>query len=97
MAEELGDVWKKAIEDVPDLPDGLGPPELEYIKRSPIKDGETPVVLQKIITEVYVYTSFKTGDMWFGSKTFQDVKSLGVMTLGEAIKIIETRKTRRRR
>lgn len=98
MADDLADMWKKAMEDAPDLPEnGAGPPQAELFQRAPLKDGESPVVLQKIVTEVYVYTSVKTGDMWYGSKSFQDVQVVGHMTLGEALKIIDARKNKKRR
>lgn len=91
--------WRQIINglDAGDLPaDGKDAPPIESMKRN-IKDGESPVVLQKIITEVYVYTSTNTKDMWYGSDTLQDIQIIGTMRLADAHKIIATAKRKRRR
>jgi len=81
----------------PDLPsDGAQAPNMEN-ENKVIKDGESPVVLQKIITEVYVYTSTNTKELWYGANTIQDVQILGTMRLSEAQKIINAAKRKRRR
>lgn len=90
--------WRKLVNDLPDLPeDGAKPPDMEKIKQPSIKDGESPVVLQKIITEVYVYTSLNSDDLYFASQAYQDVQILGNMRLSEAEKIINSAKKKRRR
>ena len=99
MANELNDeMWRHAMDGPPDLPDdGSGPPELEAIPTEYIRDGETPVMLQKIVTEVYVYTSLNQDDMWFGTKSFQDIHVLGEMRLADAMTISERRGKRKRK
>lgn len=90
--------WKNIINSIPDMPiEGKDAPAMESISKEPIKDGESPVTLQKIITEVYVYTSTDIEDLWFGSQTLQDVQIVGQMRLSEALKTIQTAKNRRRR
>jgi len=93
--------WRHFLNDEykgPELPlDGSGAPDLEITKRGAIKDGESPVVLQKIITEMYVYTSNDIKDLWYGADTIQNVHILGTMRLSDAKKIIDTAKKKRRR
>lgn len=94
------DFWRNIINhsDAPDLPDtGGDPPKLEQIIKEPIKDGESPVFVQKIITEMYVYTSMNQSDLWYGAQTIQDVQVLGLMRLSEAQKLINGAKRKRRR
>lgn len=95
MNDEL---WRNIVNSIPDTPmEGANAPAMENIPKEPLKDGESPVTLQKIITEVYVYTSTDIEDLWFGSQTLQDVQVLGQMRLSEALKTINTAKNRRRR
>jgi hypothetical protein len=95
--EEEG-FWNNLLKGLPDLPkDGTGPPELENFKKQNIKDGESPVLLQKIVTEIYVYTSANTEDLWYGAQSFQDVQVLGTMRLAEALSVIEAKKKKKRR
>lgn len=92
------DIWRTVVNSFTDGPlEGSDPPAMESIPKKPLKDGESPVTLQKIITEVYVYTSANTDELWFGAQTFQDVQVLGQMRLSEALKIIEGAKNKRRR
>ena len=94
MSEEE-DIWRRLVNNMEDadLSDkGAGPPKMEAIERKPVRDGETPVVLQKIITEMYVYTSLVDKDMWYGAQSFQDVQLLGNMRLSEALSVINARK-----
>lgn len=91
--------WRYIVNNmkVPDLPeDGAKAPDMEMIKK-PIKDGESPVVLQKIISEIYVYTSTNDKDLWYGADTIQDIQIIGTMRLSEAQKIINGAKRKRRR
>jgi hypothetical protein len=91
-------LWRNLVNSIPDTPtEGLSAPAMENFDKKPLQDGESPVTLQKIITEVYVYTSSNIEELWFGSQTFQDVQVLGKMRLSEALKTIETAKNRRRR
>jgi len=93
---ELEDLLRNLVNDLPSLPeDGIGPPSQESLERKPIRDGESPVMLQKIITEIYVFTSTNGDNLWYGAQSFQDVQLLGQMRLSEALKIIESRKTKK--
>lgn len=95
--QDLSAITWDFLNEIPDLPEGgTGPPDMENFKE-PIKDGESPVVLQKIITEIYVYTSTDSEDLWYGSQSFQDVQVLGTMRLSEAMNLINTTKKKRRR
>jgi len=95
MNDEL---WRNLINSIPNMPsEGQSAPSMENISKEPIKDGESPVTLQKIVTEVYVYTSLNIEDLWFGSQTLQEVQVLGQMRLSEALKTIQAAKNRRRR
>jgi len=81
----------------PDLPsDGKEAPKMENTNK-PGWDGETPVLLQKVITEVYVYTSLSTKEILYSADSIQDVQILGNMRLSEAKKIIDGAKKKRRR
>lgn len=92
------EMWRNLINGLEQLPEeGKGAPTMENIKPEPILDGEAPVVLQKIVTEVYTYTSLDGEKSWFGTNTFQDIQVLGKMRLSEAQKMIQAAKTRRRR
>lgn len=95
MQEEM---WRNLINGLPELPtDGEDAPAMENIKETPVRDGESPVTLQKIVTEIYVYTSLNDTDLYYGTKSFQDVQLLGNMRLSEAMKIINAPRKRRRR
>lgn len=95
MNEEL---WRNLVNNIPNMPnEGTSAPDMENISKKPIKDGESPVTLQKIVTEVYIYTSTDIEDLWFGSQTLQDVQILGQMRLSEAMSMIETAKNKRKR
>lgn len=94
MDDEL---WRQLVNKIPELTEGTNAPQMEQIPKEKIRDGESPVMLQKIITEVYVYTSTDVKDLWYGSQTFQEVQVLGQMRLSEALKQIQSTKSRRRR
>lgn len=99
MDDEKDDQWRKLVNRLPhDLPeDGAKAPSIENIPQKQLRDGETPVTLQKIITEVYVYTSLSNPtEIWFASESSQNVYLLGNMRLAEAEKIIQTVKNRRK-
>lgn len=90
--------WRKLVNGINPSPmEGSDAPAMENFPKEPITDGESPVTLQKIITEVYVYTSTNLDDLWFGSQTLQDVQVIGQMRLSEALKTIQTAKNKRRR
>lgn len=91
------DMWRNLINSIDTVSEGNDPPPMENISKKPIRDGESPVTLQKIITEVYVYTSSSIDDLWYGSQTFQDIQILGQMRLSEAQTLIETAKNKRRK
>lgn len=102
MDEHNDKVWRNLVNSYQgDFPsDGSTPPSMENIKReeeSIIQDGESPVILQKIVTEVYVITSMGGNQVWGKTQSFQNVQLLGDMRLSEALQIIETAKKRRRR
>lgn len=90
--------WRTVINSISGTPtEGIDAPAMENISKKPLRDGESPVTLQKIITEVYIYTSSNIQDLWYGSQTFQDVQILGQMRLSEAQQVIETAKNKRKR
>ena len=96
--QDLNEFWARYLANLPDLPkEGTGPPDLENFKKEGLKDGESPVVLQKIVTEIYVYTSSNLEDLWYGAQAFQDVQVLGNMRLSEAMSIIDAKKKKRRK
>lgn len=81
--------WREFIEslDVPD--EGESPPEMETI----VKKKRTPgrkYVVQKIITEMYVYTDIENHA--FAETTFQDMYILGEMTEAKLNRIISKRR-----
>lgn len=84
------DFWRKQINELSaSLPDdGKKAPELEAIKpRKPIKEGNQRVMVQKIITHVYVFTD-TTGKM-YASNTSQKMQILGTMSLNRAIRLAQ--------
>lgn len=91
-------MWRQLLNNLDKLPDeGSDAPTMESITPEPIHDGESPVLLQKIVTEVYFYTATNGENIWYGTNSFQDVQILGEMRLSEARKLIQSAKTRRRR
>ena len=73
--------------------DGLSAPNMETY---PVQKDELPVYqVQKILTEVYVFTD--VDNMKYGSKTFQDVVLMGEMTKAQVDTIIENKNKRKRR
>jgi hypothetical protein len=101
MDSHLEDEFRKLVNHLPSLPeDGSAAPNMENDKTEEsesIRDGESPVVLQKILTEIYIYTSADDKNMWYGQQSIQDVYLLGKMRLAEAHKIIQGAKKKRRR
>jgi hypothetical protein len=98
MPDEPQDLqkWLKGIEWT--LPtDGTGPPDMESehpIEEEP-KEEERKVFVQKVISEIWVYTDIDKKT--FGQRAFQDIVILGEMSYDEAIKMIEDKKRRRRK
>lgn len=77
-----------------DLPeDGRQPPQ-EYQKEEE-ESPDATVFLQKIITEIWIYTDVE--GKTYGTSSNQDIHILGEMPHSEALKLIQTKKTRRRR
>jgi hypothetical protein len=92
----LGDIIesiRNIVNKVEALPeDGVSAPDLETF---PIQKLDLPVYqVQKIMTEVYVYTDMK--GMQYGSKTFQDIMILGEMTKDQIDVIVEAKKRKRK-
>lgn len=65
------------------------------IEMFPQEEPEKVYKVQKIITEVYVYTDLD--NMQYGAKTFQDVILMGEMTKEQIDAIVETKRQRKRR
>lgn len=88
--ENPEDFWRKHINDLSNsLPDeGLPAPDLESMavvkKKKPIKDGTRKVLVQKILTCVYVFTD--TNGKMYTSNARQNMHILGTMTLEQALK-----------
>lgn len=98
--DNTDDQWRNLVNKYPDdLPsNGTDAPKMESIPVKTLRDGETPVMLQKLITEVYVYTAVSDPkEIWFASESFQHVYLLGQMRLADAQKIILTAKNKRGR
>jgi hypothetical protein len=92
------EMWRNLINNIPNFPEeGVGPPAMENIGQEKVHDGETPVVLQKIVTEIWVYTSNDHDNLFYGATSFQDVQIIGNMRLSEAKKHIDAARKKRRR
>lgn len=84
--------------DFDKLPEGgQKAPEMETQKKElqPSKMAGKKVFVQKIVTEVWVYTD--TEGKTFGHQGIQDIIVVGEMEYEEALKMIGERKTRRRK
>lgn len=87
--------WENMLKGIDfNLPDGEKPPSMEEISK-PSKKLPSRVFVQKVITEVWVYTDLE--GKTFGHQGVQDVVILGDMDFNEVLKMIEQRKNKRRR
>jgi hypothetical protein len=90
MADEA--MWKKVINNLhavfPET--GESPPNMEMIPSVPL---EGKVFVQKVVTEIYVYTDIN--NKIFGQQAFQDVTILGEMDIDKLIKMLNRQKKRR--
>lgn len=85
------DFWRKTINQMTNsLPDdGKEPPKIEEIpaKKKRINDGSRKVLVQKIITQIYVFTD-PSGKMYTTNAT-QHLHVLGEMTLEQGLKLAQ--------
>ena len=68
------------------LEEGISAPDIEMLP----KESDKVYKVQKILTEVYVFTDID--NMKYGSKTFQDVIVMGDMTQAEVNTLIAKKK-----
>lgn len=90
MTVESDDFWRKAINDLnASTPEeGDQPPEIENIKnKKPIKDGNRKVTVQKVVTQIYVFTDVE-GKV-YTANTSQKMVILGTMSLSRALKLAQ--------
>ena len=90
VSKDPEEFWRTEINKLSStLPEnGKKPPEIELMKveapKKPTKDGSRKVLVQKIITQVYVFTD-ASGKM-YTSHTAQNLQIIGTMTLEEGLK-----------
>jgi hypothetical protein len=79
MNEIPEDVWRTIINslDAPDLPEVSEKPENVKVDKDSKSDKDKTFFVQKITTEIYVYTDFESQQ--YGEISFQDVVILGEM------------------
>ena len=70
------------VNKIEGLEEGISAPDIEML----IKEDNRVYKVQKILTEVYVFTDLK--GMKYGSKTFQDVILMDDMTQAEVNALI---------
>lgn len=78
-----------------DLPDTGESPKDQFDKNGEPTDDNRTVFVQKIITEVWIYTDIDSKT--FGNQTIQDLAVLGEMSYADLLKQINAKKQRRRR
>lgn len=93
MASESN--WDKLLKGIDfDLSDGQGPPDLEKLKSlENQKMSGKKVFVQKIITEVWVYTDIE--GKTFSHQGIQDIAIAGEMLYEDVIKLIEERRNKK--
>ena len=89
--------WEKYLENIEfTLPsDGISAPEQEKEKSEPDPTSQKKVFLQKIISEIWIYTDLE--GKAFAQKGIQDIYVLGEMTIEEAMKIIGDQQNKKKR
>ena len=97
MVEDDDKMWRRLINSYANDVDttGRGPSELEMITTAlmPEPEDEDVFFVQKIITEVYIFTNRKGQS--FGDHTFQDMVILGDMTKDKLSTLLERQKAKR--
>lgn len=94
---ESEDMWRTLVNNLktPELPSaGLPAPALEYIPEP--KDSnrlEQKVFVQKVVTEVFVYTDLDSKT--FGQSSLQTTYILGEMTIKKLLTTIEREKRKK--
>lgn len=83
-------IWKNVINNIEgqELPEnGVGPPNLEKISPAPkkVRDGNTKVYVQRIKTILYIYTD-RVGKQ-YGEQSYQNLSTMGEMTIFEALNL----------
>ena len=92
------DMWRTLVNSYEGLDGKIGPPSIEAI--TPVVDSnafapdgdddEGMLFVQKIVTEVYIYTDSK--QQVFGEHTFQDMVILGNMSKDKLTKLLNRQK-----
>jgi hypothetical protein len=94
-------MWREWINNLQaeDLPeDGVVSSDIEHVSKKKIKGIKEPeqvLFLQKVVTEVYVFTDMENKS--FGQHTFQDLFILGEMSASKVLRILEREKRKRER
>lgn len=95
------DMWRILVNSYDELDGKIGPPALETIETfAPEMNAEDNfladddmVFVQKIVTEVYVFTD--ANNQMFGEHTFQDMVVLGNMSKEKLTKLLNRQKRKR--
>jgi hypothetical protein len=90
MAQD-DNIWRALVNSLPETPeDGEDAPSMEKI---PKKRGSRKFFVQKIVTEIYVYTDLQ--DQKFSEACFQDLYLLGEMTEAKLNRLLLSESKRR--
>jgi hypothetical protein len=85
-------IWRNLVNSLPDTPnDGISAPDIENFKK---KSGRKFYV-QKILTEIYVYTDLE--DQVFSEASFQDLSILGEMSEAKLKRLLSAAAQRRKK
>lgn len=84
-------IWRALVNSLPELEEGDSPPEMEKIV--PKKPAGRKFFVQKIITEIYVYTDLDKKA--FSEATFQDLIIIGEMTEAKLNKLLRAQQRKR--
>jgi hypothetical protein len=91
------DFWREVINSTRgEFVDGDGPPSMEMIEPpapKPLEEDE--VFVQKVITEVYIFTDIN--EQVFGEHTFQDMVVLGPMTKEKLARLLNRQRRKRQK
>jgi len=88
MVNTKDEFWRNVVNNLDEVvpKDGRGPPQMEAIttKKKSKENGNRKVLVQKIITQIYVFTD--ADGKVFASQASQSMHILGQMTLEEGLK-----------
>lgn len=85
-------VWRALVNSLPEISeDGVDAPDMEKIPKK--RSGARKFNVQKIVTEIYVYTDLQ--DQMFSEVCFQDLYLLGEMSETKLKKLLAAESKRR--